>query len=249
MSASPALGAWLDQAPFTLSLSSGFFGFFAHAGVLAGLEEAGLRPRGFLGSSAGALVGALAASGRSGEELGALLASLRREEFWDPAPGPGLLRGRRFRARLAAALVVPTFEACHRPLQLSVYDVLARRTRVRAAGALAPAVHASCAVPGLFWPVRLDGRPHLDGGILDRPGLAGALPGQRILHHHLESRSRGDRPSAHAPSRDALQALIFPSLPRVGPFRLAEGPRAFEDARRRMAQALLRPATGRVQVR
>jgi hypothetical protein len=33
----------LSEAPFTLGLSSGFFGFFAHAGVVTVLEEEGLR--------------------------------------------------------------------------------------------------------------------------------------------------------------------------------------------------------------
>ena len=50
------LRTWLTEAPFTLGMSSGFFGFFAHAGVLAALEEQGLTPRAVAGSSAGALV-------------------------------------------------------------------------------------------------------------------------------------------------------------------------------------------------
>ena len=36
------LGDWLDAGPYTLALSAGFFGFFAHAGVLAALEELSL---------------------------------------------------------------------------------------------------------------------------------------------------------------------------------------------------------------
>ncbi|MEM1414873.1 MAG: patatin-like phospholipase family protein [Myxococcota bacterium] len=240
------LRAWLAREPFTLSLSSGFFGFFAHAGLLSALEEAGLRPRAFLGSSAGALVGACAAAGLEGEAMGAIFAGLRREAFWDPAPGPGLLRGRRFRAQLEAALPRATFEACERPVTLSVYDVLARTTRVRRSGALAPAVHASCAVPGMFWPVRLEGRPHLDGGIRDRPGLAGATSNERILHHHLESRSawrRPDDPQRVPPQRPNLRALVLSDLPRPGPYRLAEGPRAFAVARERVRRLLDAPAS------
>ena len=40
----PTLREWLAQGPFTLAMSSGFFGFFAHAGVLLALREAGLAP-------------------------------------------------------------------------------------------------------------------------------------------------------------------------------------------------------------
>src|SRR5690606_33221631 len=46
---------WLAREPFTLALSAGFFGFFAHTGVLLALEHAGLRPRRIVGVSAGAL--------------------------------------------------------------------------------------------------------------------------------------------------------------------------------------------------
>ena len=46
---------WLAAAPYTLALGAGFFGFFAHTGVLRALEESGAaRPRRVVGVSAGA---------------------------------------------------------------------------------------------------------------------------------------------------------------------------------------------------
>jgi hypothetical protein len=48
---------WLRGGPFTLGLSSEFFGFFAHAGVVSVLEPEGLLPARVVGSSAGALTG------------------------------------------------------------------------------------------------------------------------------------------------------------------------------------------------
>ena len=45
--------AWLAEAPFTLALGAGFFGFFAHTGVLLALEEAGLVTREQWKTSAG----------------------------------------------------------------------------------------------------------------------------------------------------------------------------------------------------
>jgi len=51
---------WLAAAPYTLALGAGFFGFFAHTGVLRALEESGVsRPRRVVGVSAGALAGGL----------------------------------------------------------------------------------------------------------------------------------------------------------------------------------------------
>jgi NTE family protein len=43
--------------------SSGFSGFFAHAGCLKALEELGIRPAGYAGTSSGAIVAAFAAAG------------------------------------------------------------------------------------------------------------------------------------------------------------------------------------------
>jgi NTE family protein len=249
MSASPTLREWMRERPFTLVLSSGFFGFFAHTGLVTVLEEEGLRPAALAGSSAGALVAGLWASGVDGARLRDELHALRREDFWDPRPGFGLLRGDLFRARLDALLGTPSFEGCRVPLSISVFDVLGRRTRVLAAGPLAPAIQASCAVPLLFQPIWIDGRPHLDGGIADRPGLEGVPAGARVLHHHLASRSpwRAKGGSSLAiPERHGLLALVLGHLPRVGPFRLEQGPRAFDAARRAARDALRRPVEGAV---
>ena len=64
---------WLSEEPFTLLSSAGFFGFFAHAGLLAALEQTGLSPRRVAGASAGALAGGLWAAGScaSGSSRGA----------------------------------------------------------------------------------------------------------------------------------------------------------------------------------
>jgi NTE family protein len=235
------LREWLARAPFTLGLSSGFFGFFAHAGVIQVLEEAALLPARLCGSSAGALVGGLTAAGVPARRLRAELEALRREDFWDPGPGLGLLRGARFRARLEALLPVATFEACPRRLALSAYDLGTRRTAVLSSGPLAPAIHASCAVPLLFHPVRLGGRLYLDGGVADRHGLASIQPGERVLYHHLTSRSPWRRPGSPAlriPARPGLQAVAIEGLPRVGPTRLWRGPEALDLAAEWMRAAL-----------
>jgi NTE family protein len=235
---------WLAAAPFTLAMSSGFFGFFAHAGVLSVLEEEELLPSRLLGSSAGALVGGLWAAGLPSRRLREELLALRREHFWDLRPGLGLLRGRLFRARLEALSPARTFEECRVPLAVSAFDLLDARTAVLDSGPLAPALHASCAAPVLFQPVRIGRRLYLDGGVLDRPGLAGAREGERILFHHLTSRSpwrRPDSPALKVPVRPNMQVVALDGLPRLGPFRLGRGPEAMERAALGMRWALDRP--------
>jgi len=234
---------WLASAPFSLALSSGFFGFFAHAGFVSVLEDEGLPPARACGSSAGALVAGLWASGVTARTIRAELTQLRREHFWDVRPGLGLLRGSLFRARLEALMPVATFDACRVPLAISVFDVAARRTTVMTEGALAPAVHASCAAPILFQPVRIGARSYLDGGILDRPGLASVTAGERVLFHHLPSRSPWRRPGSPAlavPRRANMHVVAVPDLPRLNPFRLERGPEAIELAARGLRVALTR---------
>jgi NTE family protein len=241
----PTLRDWLHEGPFTLGLSSGFFGFFAHAGVVSVLEEEGLRPARIVGSSAGALVGGLWAAGVAAPRLCAELLALRREHFWDPGPGLGLLRGRMFRRRLEAMLPVRTFEECPTALALSAFDLVGWRTAVLAAGPLAPAIHASCAAPVLFQPVRIGARLYSDGGVRDRHGLEGAGPGGRILFHHLTSRSpwrRRSSPALRLPERPGLRAVALDGLPRLGPFRLERAAEAMDCAAHGMRAALDAPA-------
>jgi NTE family protein len=222
-------------------MSSGFFGFFAHCGVLTVLEDEGLLPVRVSGSSAGALVAGCWAGGVDGPRLRDELLRLRREDFWDPRPGLGLLAGRLFGAHLESLLPGVTFADCRVPAAVSATDMVTRKVRVLEAGPLAPAIRASCTVPGLFHPVWLGGRPLLDGGLVDRPGLAGMPTDERVLFHHLASRSPWRRKGSDAlrvPVRDQLVPLVIPDLPRLGPFRLQEGARAFDQAARAAREAL-----------
>ncbi len=233
----------LRDEPFNLALSSGFFGFYAHAGVLSALEDAHLTPKLITGSSAGALAGGLWAAGLSAQALSRELAELRRHDFWDPAIGAGLLRGRLFRERLHRLLPVSAAEDAKVPIAISVFDILRRRTLVRSSGDLAAAIHASCALPGLFQPVWLERRPYSDGGILDRPGWLGLDATTFTLAHNLPSRSK--RP---LPRRANTSVLSITGLPLVTPFSLGRGREAFTTARYTMQRALERPVTGALDV-
>ena len=101
-----ALADWLAEAPFGLAMSSGFFAFFAHTGMLAALRARGLAPAHVAGASAGALVGGAWAAGLEPQELAAELTALRRADFWDPAPGLGLPILKSYTAE-AEAVVAP----------------------------------------------------------------------------------------------------------------------------------------------
>jgi NTE family protein len=246
---SPTLRTWLREAPFGLAMSSGFFGFFAHCGVLTVLEDEGLLPSRLSGASAGALVAGSWSAGLDAVALAKELLRLERADFWDPAPGFGVLAGRLFQARLRALLPSVAFERCRVPIGISVFDLRARRTRVLECGDLAVAIHASCAVPLMFHPVAHEGTLLVDGGVADRPGLAGMPGGERVLFHHLASRSPWrTAKGVEVPRRPGMKSLVIEPLPRSGPFALDAGRRAFEDARRAARIALDRPADEIVRV-
>jgi NTE family protein len=243
-STSPTLREWLGAGPFALAMSSGFFSFFAHTGFLTVLEDEGLLPARASGSSAGALVAGAWAGGVEAPALARELERLERSHFWDPGLGPGLLRGRLFREKLEAMIPELAFERCRIPVAVSAFDVAKRTTEVLAAGDLAPAICASCAVPLLFQPVRIGGRAYLDGGIKDRPGLLGMpLAEERVLFHHIASKSPW-RARLETPTRPGMVTLVIHDLPRSGPFRLDQGRRAFAAARAATMRALDRPIRG-----
>jgi NTE family protein len=245
----------LRRDPFELVLSSGFFGFFAHTGVVHALEEHGLMPALVGGSSAGALVAGLWAAGLPAMQIRDRLFALKRTDFWDPDPllglgrrrGVGLLRGERFARLLSDALSqvgVRRFADCRLPVRVVAFDLRARRTVTLADGELAPAICASCCVPGMFQPVVIGRRAFLDGGIADRAGISAASDGARVLYHHLPPHSPWRRLTPRqngAPARDKLHLLFEPALPRLSPFHLHRGPQAFALAYAMARRALAAP--------
>ena len=236
----------LASGPWTLALSAGYFGFYAHCGVISVLEEEGLIPSSLSGASAGALVAGFWAAGLPAAEIAERLLQLTKADFWDPAPGPGLIRGRRFAALLHEALPVRTFAECRIPLRISVFDMLTLRTRVLTRGALEPAIRASCAVPLMFHPVWPRSRPSVDGGVLDRCALHGIENDQPVLCHYLIPHGSSPRNAESLPHSEGHMLLALSALPRCGPNRLHFGVAAYHRARRDMRRALDRPAADRM---
>ena len=238
------LQSWLQEQPFTLTLSSGFFGFFAHSGLLAALDKHRLLPNRLTGSSAGALVGAMWAAGVDTQTMRDELFALSKEDFWDPGVGLGLLKGQKMRDHLQALLPVKQFEDCRVPLSLSTYDPLRRETVIFNQGDLIPALYASCAVPFMFQPIRIDGRLLWDGGVSDRPALADVSSGERVCYHHIASRSPWRRAGSEAlqlPTRDNLISIVLHGLARPGPSRLEAGKQAWQQAFAAAERALEQP--------
>ena len=220
----------LRSAPFTLALSSGFFGFFAHYGLTKALDEKGLKPKRVTGSSAGAILAAALAYGLPDHEIKSVLLNLKRNHFWDPAFGFGLLKGERLEA-----LVREILQGYSQimPISISTFDILKRKTKSFDEGDIARFVRASCAVPVMFHPVRIEGRRYWDGGVLDKLALNSVQPGERVLVHGLPSQGVHQLVEGRSDFAQISQKyfVIDPqNLPAVGPYALEKGPEAIEQA-------------------
>lgn len=182
------LRRWLDQGPFTLTMSSGFFGIFSHLGFVQALFEEGYRPRDYRGCSAGAIIGAALASGRTTEDVATLLLKIRKEDFWDPALGFGLLKGHRL-SKLLQTVLPEDFQNLKQPLAVSVFNLRLLRTECLRDGELPLTVLASCSIPGLFQPVRLRESLYVDGALRDPYGVYGMGSQDRALIHDISDKT------------------------------------------------------------
>jgi len=150
-----------------LALGGGAARGFAHIGVIQVLEEAGIRPALVAGTSAGSLVGALYASGKSGAELARLADAMDEATITDWSfPGRGLIRGEALARFVREHTGGRTIEQMRLPLGIVATDLDNGRAILFQLGDSGTAVRASSAVPAVFQPVRIGGRDYVDGGLV-----------------------------------------------------------------------------------
>ena len=183
--------------------SSGFFGFFAHAGFLAALRDLEIVASGYAGASSGAIIAAMAASGMRDNDIREMLFKVRKEDFWDPDPWHiiitkamtlfrgyvGYLRGQGF-SRLLRKLPVERIEDCKYPLAITATNLTQKRETIFSRGNLIKTVQASGVVPMLFKPVDIDGSLYVDGGMVNKApvqALADLISPEKIIVHFITS--------------------------------------------------------------
>lgn len=150
-----------------LALGGGAARGFAHIGVIQVLEEQGIRPALVVGTSAGSLVAAMWASGKSGAQLATLASTMEESSITDWAfPGRGLIRGEalaRYVRRQTGGLNIEQMPV---PLGIVATDLDSGEPILFRRGDPGLAVRASSAVPAVFQPVRIGEREYVDGGLV-----------------------------------------------------------------------------------
>jgi NTE family protein len=147
--------------------------------MLRALCEAGIAPDLVVGTSIGAVNGAMVAAGFSPDAITHLATLWTGIDDEDVFSGSVLARMSRLvrsgthlhandglRAMLEEHLPVDRFDELEVPFQCVAASIERARARWFSTGELLPAVLASAAVPGLLPPVLIDGEHHLDGGLV-----------------------------------------------------------------------------------
>jgi NTE family protein len=151
-----------------LVLSGGGIRGVAHIGAIKALEEHGIYPAHIAGTSAGAIVGALYAAGRTWEEMLDFFKSTEIFSLANYAMGkPGFLDTEKFQDQLRAYISQDTFESLERQLHVTATNLLDGTLNVFSKGELIRPVLASAAVPGLFAPITINKGYYIDGGTLN----------------------------------------------------------------------------------
>lgn len=167
----PAVAAPVAKVPprIGLALGGGAARGFAHVGVIQVLEEAGIRPALVTGTSAGSLVAALYASGKSGTQLQQVAETMEEATIADwtlQIFTRGALRGEALAKYVNAQVGQKPIEAMVMPLGIVATDLNSGNEVLFQRGDTGTAVRASSAVPAVFQPVKVGTREYVDGGLV-----------------------------------------------------------------------------------
>ncbi|MEJ1959432.1 MAG: patatin-like phospholipase family protein [Nitrosomonadales bacterium] len=157
------------KAPIKVALVLGGGGTrgFAHVGVIKALEAQGIVPDIIVGTSVGAAVGALYASGLSGFQLQELSIPMKEESVIDWSwPNRGIFTGKTLEDFINRTVNQKPLEKLQRTFAVVSTDLQTGEEIIFRTGNTGLAVRASCAVPGLFQPTEINGRSYVDGGLV-----------------------------------------------------------------------------------
>ena len=151
-----------------LALSGGGVKGIAHIGVIKFLEENNIRPTHIAGTSAGAIVGALYASGCNWKEI---LNFFEKVEIFGinkyAINKPGFIDTEKLYNSFESYLPLDDFKMLKINLFVTATNLLNGTLRIFSEGELIKPILASSAFPGVFTPVKIDNIYYIDGGTLN----------------------------------------------------------------------------------
>lgn len=190
-----------------IALGGGAARGFAHVGVLQVLEENGIKPDLVVGTSAGSLVAAIYASGKTAVQLQQVAEGMEEAAFTDwtlPIFSRGLLRGEALAKYVNTVVGGKLLENMSIPLGVVATDLATGQGVLFRRGDTGTAVRASSAVPAIFQPVKIGQREYVDGGLVSPVPVryAKSMGADLVIGVDISSAPENN------PSSDTLQILL-----------------------------------------
>lgn len=161
----------LDSKPdVALVLGGGAFHGMAHVGAIKVMEDAGIPIDLIVGTSAGSMVGAMYADNPHIDSLIPLAMKTTAKDVFDFSlfrSREGFVSGQKLQDYLHRYLRSENIENMVIPFVAVTTDIEKGNSVALSTGPIAPSVNASCAIPGIFEPVKMYGTTFVDGGVLD----------------------------------------------------------------------------------
>ena len=156
-----------SKPKIALVLGSGGARGYAHIGVLKVLEQAHIQPDMIVGTSAGSIVGALSASGKSAHEIEQMALQLKVSDIRDfTLSKRGFLDGTKIERYINQALYYRNIEQLPRALYIVATELSQGKLTVFHQGNVGQAVRASTAIPSMFVPAQIEQYSYVDGGLV-----------------------------------------------------------------------------------
>ncbi|MFQ3573690.1 MAG: patatin-like phospholipase family protein [Thermodesulfovibrionales bacterium] len=156
-----------ERPKVALVLGAGASKGFAHVGVIKVLEANGIPIDMVVGTSAGSFVGSLYAFGYSAFELQSMALSITKGDVVDVSiPDKGFIKGDKLEDFINSRVKNTPIERFKIPFHAVATDITTGKEIAFGKGNAGMAVRASCAIPGIFRPVRIGSATYVDGGVV-----------------------------------------------------------------------------------
>ncbi len=205
----PLAAAERPAARIALALGGGAARGFAHVGVIKALEAQGISPDIVVGTSAGAVVGALYAAGLNGFQIQELSMNMEEDQVLDGSgmyrciaetlvsEKRGCIKGQALQDFINKNVGGRPIERLNKTFGAVATNLSNGEMVVFRSGNTGQAVRASASVPVFFQPVNINGQDYVDGGLVAPvpASVARSLGADFVIAVDISDRPQ-DRPTA-----------------------------------------------------
>lgn len=192
-----------------LVLGAGAARGFAHIGVLEVMFEHRIPVDIITGTSIGALIGGLYATGTDIYFMESYAKKIDLSRFLDfSLRDGGIVRGRRIEGLLRILTGNKSISQLNIPYACAAIDAVTGKSITFSEGGLYEAIRASISMPGIFAPYEINGEHYIDGGTLERMPIRAARDLGADIIVAVDVSWRGQERDVPKNSIQAMQAAL-----------------------------------------